>query len=213
MANINTPLTAGGEKLDNLSTSRIGEVIDTSTTDFTAQCYQLYNTPALGALVKTGEGENTIYAAVYHATTSSIEPGRKPIARGQDAVSEEAIYAQSPQLSKLLRSEFSCLILGHRGQGQILHYLPPRPAHIHSFAESCTPEETAEFCKSFGFLNILVNSELPVPPDEVTAACLRHLSAAAPDKQAFLVKAGKELAKLLPGQYQRLKVILERIQL
>jgi len=199
--------------LDNLNTNRIGEVIDTSTTDFTAQSYQLYNTPALGALVKTGEGENTIYAAVYHATTSSIEPGRKPIARGQDAASEEDIYAQSPQLSKLLRSEFSCLILGYRGQGQICHWLPPRPAHIHSFTETCTPEETAEFSRSFGFLNILINSELPVPADEVTAACLRQLAAAAPDKQSFLVKAGKELARILPGQYQRLKVILERIQL
>ncbi|MET0059503.1 hypothetical protein [Dehalococcoides mccartyi] len=199
--------------MENLNTNRIGEVIDTSTTDFTAQSYQLYNTPALGALVKTGEGENTIYAAVYHATTSSIEPGRKPIARGQDAASEEDIYAQSPQLSKLLRSEFSCLILGYRGQGQICHCLPPRPAHIHSFAETCTPQETAEFSRSFGFLNILVNSELPVPADEVTAACLRQLAAAAPDKQVFLVKAGKELARILPGQYQRLKVILERIQL
>ncbi|BAQ34221.1 hypothetical protein ABFB50_04255 [Dehalococcoides sp. THU3] len=199
--------------MENLNTNRIGEVIDTSTTDFTAQSYQLYNTPALGALVKTGEGENTIYAAVYHATTSSIEPGRKPIARGQDAANEEDIYAQSPQLSKLLRSEFSCLILGYRGQGQICHCLPPRPAHIHSFAETCTPQETAEFSRSFGFLNILVNSELPVPADEVTAACLRQLAAAAPDKQAFLVKAGKELARILPGQYQRLKVILERIQL
>ncbi|UJP38262.1 hypothetical protein [Dehalococcoides mccartyi] len=199
--------------MENLNTNRIGEVIDTSTTDFTAQSYQLYNTPALGALVKTGEGENTIYAAVYHATTSSIEPGRKPIARGQDAANEEDIYAQSPQLSKLLRSEFSCLILGYRGQGQICHCLPPRPAHIHSFAETCTPQETAEFSRSFGFLNILINSELPVPADEVTAACLRQLAAAAPDKQAFLVKAGKELARILPGQYQRLKVILERIQL
>lgn len=199
--------------MDNLNTNRIGEVIDTSTTDFTAQSYQLYNTPALGALVKTGEGENTIYAAVYHATTSSIEPGRKPIARGQDAASEEDIYAQSPQLSKLLRSEFSCLILGYRGQEQICHCLPPRPAHIHSFAETCTPEETAEFSRSFGFLNILISSELPVPADEVTAACLRQLAAAAPDKQSFLVKAGKELARILPGQYQRLKVILERIQL
>lgn len=199
--------------MDNLNTNRIGEVIDTSTTDFTAQSYQLYNTPALGALVKTGEGENTIYATVYHATTSSIEPGRKPIARGQDAANEEDIYAQSPQLSKLLRSEFSCLILGYRGQGQICHCLPPRPAHIHSFAETCTPQETAEFSRSFGFLNILVNSELPVPADEVTAACLRQLAAAAPDKQVFLVKAGKELARILPGQYQRLKVILERIQL
>ncbi|KSV18304.1 hypothetical protein DA01_05690 [Dehalococcoides mccartyi] len=199
--------------MENLNISRIGEVIDTSTTDFTAQSYQLYNTPALGALVKTGEGENTIYAAVYHATTSSIEPGRKPIARGQDAASEEDIYAQSPQLSKLLRSEFSCLILGYRGQGQICQCLPPRPAHIHSFAETCTPQETEEFSRSFGFLNILVNSELPVPADEVTAACLRQLAASAPDKQSFLVKAGKELARILPGQYQRLKVILERIQL
>ena len=93
---------------------RIGEVIEASTTDFVAQCYELYQLPPLGSLVKTKYLPVELYGVVYHAATTSIEPGRRPIARGKDEVSEEAIYQASPQLSKLLRSEFTALIVGHR---------------------------------------------------------------------------------------------------
>ena len=33
--------------------SRVGEVIEACTTDFVAQCYELYQSPPLGSLVKT----------------------------------------------------------------------------------------------------------------------------------------------------------------
>jgi hypothetical protein len=32
---------------------RVGEIIEACTTDFTAQCYELYKSPPLGSLVKT----------------------------------------------------------------------------------------------------------------------------------------------------------------
>jgi hypothetical protein len=57
---------------------KVAEVIEASTAQFTAQCYELYEVPALGSLVKTGD----IYGIVCHAETAGIEPGRKPIAQG-----------------------------------------------------------------------------------------------------------------------------------
>ena len=62
---------------------RVGEIIQAGTTDFTAQCYELYQSPPLGSLVKTRDSELELYAVVYHATTTRIEPGRPPIARGK----------------------------------------------------------------------------------------------------------------------------------
>ena len=191
---------------------RVGEVIAASTTDFTAQCYELYQSPPLGSLVKTGDEQIEIYGIVGHATTGSLEPGRRPIARGQDEASEEAVYRASPQLSKLLKSEFSVLVVGHREGDKLYHYLPPRPARIHGFVYQCNLEEVKAFSQSFDFLNMLANPNLPVSGDELIAAALRRMSQAHEDPRAFLVAAGRELAVLLSGQFNQLKAILGRLR-
>ena len=191
---------------------RVGEVIEASTTDFVAQCYELYQSPPLGSLVKTRDQDVELYGIVYNATTTSLEPGRRPIARGKDEVAEEEVYRTSPQLLKLLRSEFSALVVGHRQGDKLYHYLPPKPARIHGFVYLCPLEEVKEFSQSFDFLNILVNTRLPVSVDEIVAASLRQMSQAYEDRHAFLVAAGKELAILLSGQFNQLKAILGRIR-
>ena len=191
---------------------RAGEIIEASTTEFVAQCYDLYQSPPLGSLVKTTDEEVELYGIVYHAATTSIEPGRRPIARGKDEASEAAIYSSSPQLLKLLRTEFSALVVGHRQAGKLLYYLPARPARIHSFVYQCQPEEVKEFSRSFDFLHILVNAQLTVPVEEIVAASLRRMSQVAEDPHRFLVAGGKELAVLLGGEFNRLKAILGRLR-
>ena len=190
---------------------RVGEVIEASTTEFVTQCYELYQLPPLGSLVKTRDQEVELYGIVYYAATTSIEPGRRPIARGKDEDSEEAIYRSNPQLLKLLRSEFSALVVGYKDE-KLYHYLPPQPTRIHSFVYLCSPDEVKEFGKSFDFLNMLINAHLPVPIDELIAASLRQMSEVYEDRQAFLVAAGKELAILLSGEFNQLKAILGRIR-
>ncbi len=190
----------------------MGEVIEASTNDFVAQCYELYQSPPLGSLVKTRDLAVELYGIVYNATTTSFEPGRRPIARGKDETSEEGIYQASPQLLKLLKSEFSALVVGHRQGDKLHHYLPPKPARIHGFVYLCSPEEVKEFSQSFDFLNILINTRLPVSSDELIAACLRQMSQVYEDRHAFLVAAGKELAILLSSDFNQLKAILGRIK-
>jgi len=126
---------------ETLSVQRVGEVIEASTADFTAECYELYQSPPLGSLVKTTDLPIELYGIVYHATTSSLEPGRRPIARGKDEATEEGIYRSSPQLAKLFRSEFSALVVGHKEGDKLYHYLPPKPARIHAFVHLCSPDE------------------------------------------------------------------------
>jgi hypothetical protein len=191
---------------------RVGEVIEASTTEFVAQCYELYQSPPLGSLIKTRDLPVELYGIVYNATTTSLEPGRRPIARGKDEASEEEIYRSSPQLLELLRSQFSALVVGHRQGDKLHHYLPPKPARIHGFVYLCPPEEVKEFSQSFNFLTVLINTRLPVSQDELIAACLRQMSQVYEDRHAFLVAAGKELAVLLGGEFNQLKAILERIR-
>ncbi|HJX12827.1 MAG TPA: hypothetical protein VJ377_04785 [Dehalococcoidales bacterium] len=188
--------------------AKIAEVIEAGTAQFAAQCYELYGLPPLGSLVRTGD----TYGIVAGAATSSLEPGRRPIARGRDEATEEAVYQSSPQLSKLLRSEFAAAVVGYQDGDARRQYLPPYPARIHGFVYLCQPDEVREFSRSFGFLNILLNASLPVPAGELIAAALRRMSRAHDDPRAFLVAAGKELANLLSADFITLKNILGRLQ-
>jgi hypothetical protein len=194
--------------INSVISPKIAEVIEASTAQFAAQCYELYALPPLGALVRTGD----IYGVVGHALTAGLEPGRKPVARGKDEASEEAVYQSSPQLTKLLRSEFTAIVAGYKGGEKIFQYLPPQPARIHGFVYLCQPDEVKEFSRSFGFLNILASATLPVPTEELIAAALRQMASAQGDGRAFLVAAGKELANLLCNEFTRLKNILGRLQ-
>ena len=193
---------------------RVGEVIEACTTDFTAQCYELYKSPALGRLVKAHwEEKADLFGVVCRATTAGIEPGRRPIARGKDEASEEGIYRSSPQLLKLLRSEFDVAVIGFSKDETICQYLPPRPARIHGFVYLCSDEEVKAFSRSFDFLNVLLKSRLELPVEEMVGASLRQMSRVyGAEKHAFLVSAGKELAALLSRDYVQLKAILRGLK-
>ncbi|MBI4267605.1 MAG: hypothetical protein HY662_02345 [Chloroflexi bacterium] len=191
---------------------RVGEVIEATTTDFTAQCYELYQSPPLGSLVKTTDLPVELYGIVYQATTTSLEPGRRPIARGKEEGTEEAIYRSNPQLMKLLRSEFGALVVGHKQNGKLYHYLPPQPSRIHGFVYMCSDEEVRWFGQSLGFLNILIKARLPILTEEIVAASLRRMSQAQADPHRFLVAAGKELSILLSGDFGQLRSILGKMK-
>lgn len=186
---------------------KIAEIIMAETATFTAQSYELYELPPLGSLVKACD----TYGIVCHAETAGLDTGRKPVARGKDEVTEEAVYESSPQLTKLLRSDFTAAAVGYREGDNVYQYLPPRPVKLHSFVYLCPPEEVKEFSRNPGFLNILLNAALPVPPEEIIAAALRQMAKAQPDPRQFLVAAGKELAGLLSTDFMRLRNILGRL--
>lgn len=192
--------------------AKIGEVIESGSDRFVAECYELHTPPPLGSLVRTTDGQVEIYGVVCNASTESIDPGRRPLARGREESEEENIYRQHPQLSRLLRTTFDTLVIGH-GQGDALHhYLPPRPPRVHSFVYLCEGDEVRRFTRSLDFLAILLGARAG-SVDEVVSACLRQAAGAHDDERAFLVRVGKELAVLLGGELNRLNAILRRIKL
>jgi hypothetical protein len=193
-------------------TERVGEVIEASSTVFTSQCYELYGSPPLGSLVKTADGDIELYGVLFHAETTSLEPGRRPIARGKDEESEDAVYRSNPQLLELLKSEFSALVVGYRQGDGVKHYLPPQPARIHGFVYLCPPDEVQKFSSSFTFLNMLLGAGLPISTEELTSAALRQMSQAHQNRRSFLVSDGMELALLVGSNFTMLRAILERIQ-
>ena len=192
------------------SNGRVGEVVAASTTTFTSQCYRLYDAPPLGSLVRGGD-DSPIYGIVSEVSTSSMDPARHPIPRGQSEESEEAVYLSNPQLSRLLATEFESVAVGHYvSDGLLRRYPAPLPPRIHSFVYRCGEEEVRTFSESLEFVSTLLASPIGVV-DEVLASFLRQAGACHPEPDRFLTEAGRELAVLLGGQIQRLNTVLRRL--
>lgn len=191
---------------------RVAEVIEASSAEFVAQCYELEQAPPLGSLVKTRDKLCEIYGIVYNVETHSLDPGRRVVARGQGMETEEEVFRANPQLARLLATDLKALVVGHRQGDGLYHYLPPKPALIHGFVYICQLEEVELFAQSLDFLSLLVDARLSISVDEVIAACLRYASRAYPDSEAFLIKAGREMARLLSGDTQRLNSVLKRLR-
>ncbi len=188
--------------------TRLGEVVETTTTGFWAQCYRLYEAPALGALVRTG-GPYPAYAVVHHVSTQGIDASRRPVARGADAATEQDVYLSNPQLSQLLRTEFQAVVVGHSVEGDPRYHLPPSPPPIYAFVYACGPEEIRRFTSNVAFLRPLATSGIAAL-EEVVAACLSLAAQAQSDSNGFLVEAGKQLMGILPGEFRRVEAILQR---
>ncbi len=137
---------------------KIGEVIETSNSEFLAECYDLDNVPPLGSMVKTKGKGCEIFGIVYVSATHSIEPGRRIAARGKSAKSEADVFKANPQLAKLLCSDFKALVVGHSQDKAVYQYLPPSPASIYSFVYTCSPAEVKQFTQSLNFLNLMIES-------------------------------------------------------
>ncbi len=186
--------------------ARLGEVVETTTTGFWAHCYRLYESPPLGALVRTG-GPYPAYAVTHHVATQGIDASRRPVARGADAATEEAVYLSNPQLSQLLRTEFQAVVVGHSVDGEPRYRLPPSPPPIYAFVHACGPEEIRRFTSNVAFLRPLATSGVPAL-EEVVAACLSLAAQAQPNPNGFLVEAGRQLMGILPGELRRVEAIL-----
>ena len=192
--------------------NKIAEVIESSSSEYLAQCYDLNQAPPLGAMVKTKQDMDEVYGVVYSTETHSIDMGRRAIARGRDLQTSEEIFQSNPQLTKLFVTDFQVLVIGYRQGDNYYQYLPPKPAPIHNFLYTCQPEEVKAFTGSLDFLIIIANARISISVDEVIAACLRHAGRCYPDSDPFLVKAGKELAWLLGNDVNRLNSILKRLK-
>ena len=188
---------------------RFGEIVEATTTEFTTQCYRLYEAPALGGLVRCGD-DSPVYGIVYEVATHSMDPGRHPIARGQDEETEEGVYTSNPQLTRLLLTGFRSLVVGHRSGGEVRRYLSPVPPRIHSFVHGCAGDDLKEFSSSLDFVPLLFAAPGSAT-DDVIASFVRQASAVHTDPELYLLGAGKELATLLGDQVQRLNAILRRI--
>jgi hypothetical protein len=201
----------------------IGEIVESSTTEFLAQACELDFAPPFGAFVEVATEDGlTIYGVVAHVQTAGIDPGSRAIMRGHGDVRDERIYQENPDLPLVLRTTFRALVVGFsEGHGvgrpgppgagsRLYQFLPPRPPRLHYSVSICAPETVRMFAATgLDYLGAMLNAT-DVPADELLAANLRYTAVQMPDSGEFLQLAGRELAQLLRADYARLTAILRR---
>ncbi len=192
---------------------RIGEIIQTRSTGFVAESYQLHQPPALGSLVKVKVDDNhDIYAVVSYGETGGIEPGRRPVRWSTDEVFDEAIYKEHPELRRTLRTEFTALSVGGVEGEEARQGLPSEPPPMHYSVYSCIPEEVLRFTEELYYLRLLLAGEGPVPKEQLLVTHLREVYRARGNDEEWLSRAAREIARLLKRDYDRLMTVLLGIE-
>jgi len=194
----------------------IGEVIETATAEFLAQCLEPDDLsfpvmPPFGSWVRAQEDESgdTIYAVVYHATTSPIDSVHRARALG---LSLDELRQQQPQIFAMLRTEFRAAIVGFQSgaSGSLYQHVPPRPPQVHQAVYSCSADEVLQFTDNLDFLPMLLTVG-QAPVDSLTAAVIRQGYQLRQLDRDWLVQAGRSLSILLKDDYDRLRLILSQI--
>jgi len=201
---------------ERLDPKHIGEVIETATSEYLAQCLDseqlsFPSVPPFGSWVKAKdeESDNIIFGVVTHATTSPIDSVHRARALG---LSLDQLRQQQPQIFAMLKTEFKVSLVGFESnQGQSLYqYFPPRPPQIHQAVYQCDAQEVLRFSQKLDFLRILLQvSYIPVEP--LIAAVIREIYFLRASDRNWLVRVGRQLSVLLKDDYDRLSYILSQI--
>ncbi|ERT09447.1 HAS barrel domain protein [Lyngbya aestuarii BL J] len=203
----------------------IGEVIETTTCEFLAQCLESEDLtfpimPPFGSWIKSSDEEsgNQIYAIVYHVTTSPIDSVHRARALG---LSLQELREEQPQIFAMLKTEFRAAIVGFETpatgnngieppRGLVYQYIPPRPPQIHQAVYHCESTDIIYFSEEFDFLRTLLQVN-QAPVESLVAAAIRHIYQLRNCDRSWLVEAGRTLSLVLRDDYDRLRVILKQI--
>ncbi|MGD1898264.1 MAG: HAS-barrel domain-containing protein [Phormidesmis sp.] len=211
----------------------IAEVIETSTTEFLAQCLEPEDLsfpamPPFGSWVKAYDEEaaNQIYGVVYHATTSPLDSVHRARALG---MSLDELRQQQPQIFAMLKTEFRVAIVGfvpmERGRrgakgedtqkemvlsDRTYQHLPPRPPQVHQSVHQATSEEVVRFTEELNWLRTLLQIT-NAPTESLVAATIREVYNLRDLDRDWLVSAGRMISVLLKDDYDRLRMILSQI--
>jgi hypothetical protein len=203
---------------------RLGEIIEASTTTFTAESAKLNEPPGFGTFVRVPPANvpsrqedpfedspppGTIYGITIRAQTASREPNRRAASFGLD---EKDLEREQPQLWELLATDFTCLILAHSASGVIHLFLPSAPPRLHASVQPCSESEVCAITEGFAYLRTIASSPECPNCDELLAATLREAHRCHGKDAEFLIRAGRHLAHLLGDDYERLAAILRKLQ-
>lgn len=189
----------------------LGRVLRATTTGFTVGC------PA--SVVESGEARpqfgnwvrakrpngDTIYGLIYNIAIEDDPFIRQIVAA--DVQQSEILKDQ--QQKHQVPLEVSVLAAGYGRGLDVNHRLPPQPPGALDDVQTCNAAEVVRFTQRHDWLRTVLASQ-DIPVDQLIAAALRRAAEARPpgERDAYLISAGRELARLLSVDVVRLEGIL-----
>jgi len=189
----------------------VGRVLRASTRGFTVGCRVMQpDIPAFGSFVRAEARtpECSIFGLITDVTVEDDLFVRRFIIADPP---EEVVRDQRE--NRQVPIEVSVLAVGY-GQGDdVRQRIPPQPPVTMDYLHPCTAEQVVGFTRCFDYFRLVLDAP-GVAADELLATSLQIAARARPpeEREAFLVDAGRELARLLSADLLRLDRLLQQIR-
>ncbi|MGC8781485.1 MAG: hypothetical protein ACP5UQ_11525 [Anaerolineae bacterium] len=185
-----------------------------STTRFTVGCQQPMAAsgaalPPFGALVRA---ENADGSATY-GLVGNISVEDDPFVRQLVAAGvENEEYIADQRQRRQVPVAVDVLVVGWGIGLEIYQRLPPHPPGTLDRIYPCAAAEVVRFTERHDWLRFVL-AAADLPADALAVAALRAAADARPadQREAYLIRAGRELAKLLAQDLTRLDGILRQL--
>ncbi len=191
----------------------VGHVLRASTSGFSVGArVSTIEGPGFGVIVRAQprlDNHEVVYGLLY-----DIHIDDDPLVRQlvlADAISDETIRDQRQH--RIVPLEMSVLAIAYRDyDGAVRHALPPHPPLSLDPVFLCSPEEVRAVAGHFDYFRVVLNAS-QVPGEQLLAAALLNAASTIPEEQqySFLVEAGREVARLIGGDLNRLDYLLKLI--
>jgi len=187
---------------------RVGRVMRSSTGEFTIGTrLQQTDVPQFGSFVKAPSTDGSVVIGLIYDVLIEDDPFVRQVI---SAEREEII--RDHRENRQVPATVSVLVVGHSRTGHMYPYLPSQPPAALDILHTCTHDEVIRFTEDFTYFRTVLNA-IHARPDELLAASLRYAAEARHgDGREFLVRAGRELARLLAFDVVRLEGLLRRIR-
>jgi len=184
------------------------EVIESSLSNWTAQCWQWNQGPSYGSMVTIQGKKRTLFGIVHQVQTGSMDPVRYPFPYQK---TEEELLAEQPQIFEFLKTTFSCLTIGYQEKGKMYYLLAPEPPAIHAFVAPMTLDMSKEFFYSASYLHLLFGFANQIPNlDELLLAIFKHQVESKILTERKIQSFIDTFSLLTGNDYRRLKLFLQR---
>jgi hypothetical protein len=121
-------------------------------------------------------------------------------------------YIRDHRDNRQVPATVSILVVGHCIDEHMIPYLPSQPPAALDWLHTCTDSEIVDFTDDFTYFRTVLGA-VDARPDELLAASIRTAAEArGSGRRDFLVRAGRELARLLAFDTVRLEGLLRRIR-
>jgi hypothetical protein len=187
----------------------VGRILSSSTASFSIGTKTFAaDVPRFGGFVKVDAPDGSeVIGLIYDVLIED-----DPFVRQMIGADVDDVYIADQRQNRQVPIEISVLVVGHIRDGKMYQFLPAQPPISLDQIVTCSKDEVIRFTNDFTYFRTVLDAK-EARSDELLAASLRSAAEARGSSgRDFLVRAGRELSRLLAFDAVRLEGLLRRIK-